>query len=352
MLYVLILLIFAISHAVDKVYVVQRERSSLAVVYGDELSKVVENLGNLNHATLKFYKGKAYLISRDGFLSKIDVREDRLLKRVKVGKSSIGFTFCGGNVIVANYEPDTVLLLSQELKVLKEFRTRSRNVGIKAKGSLAVFSLMDRDSIWVIDCERLGVLKKVRNVGQMPFDALLSGDRYLVGFFKDRGVGVLDMEELSYRKITFREGSREVTFKIPHFGLWGVWKDTAYIPSVGEREIKIINLRDFVLKGSIELPGLPVFVSVSPDGKYVAVNYSGDMEDYLSLIDRKKGKVVKTAKLGDRIMHFRFSPDGRFIYLSSYFENLLKKVKLPELEVVGQVPVATPSGVFIYSGGL
>ncbi len=351
MLPILILLILSFAWSTEKLYVVQRERSSLAVVQNGKLVKTVENLGNLNHATLKFRGRFAYIISRDGILSKIDTGTDSLVKKAKVGKSGIGFTFCGAKVAVANYEPDTVVLLSEDLDVEKEIKTASRNVGIKSWKGLLVFSLMDRDSVWMVNCSSGKVIKRVEKVGNMPFDALLSEGRYIVGFFKERGVGILDLEGFRYKKVNFKEGGREITFKIPHFGLWGVWKDTAYIPSVGSREIKVVNLKSFSYLGSIKLPGLPVFVAVSPEGKYLAVNYSGDKENYLSLVDRERGKVIRTSELGKRIMHFRFSPDGRFIYLSSYYENLLKKVRVPDLSVVGKVRVATPSGVFLYKGG-
>ncbi len=349
MLYLLILLLFTFTYA-EKVYVVERERGAVAVLEGDRLVKEVRNLGNLNHATLKFFKGDAYLISRDGLLSRIDTRKDKLLKKVKVGESSIGFTFCGGKVVVANYSPHTVVFLSPDLRVLRRVKTGSRNVGIKPYRNLLLFALMDRDEIRVLDCGNYRKVRSFERVGKMPFDAFLAGERYVVGFFKESSVGVVNLKDLTYRRLRFRSEMGEVVFKIPHFGLWGVYGGRAYVPAVGERKVRVVNLKDFRYEGSIELPGLPVFVSVSPDGKYLAVNYSGDMEDYLTLIDREREKIVKTERLGRRILHFRFTPDGRFIYLSSYYENRVKKVSVPRLRVIEEIAVPTPSGVFIKGG--
>jgi protein NirF len=264
-----------------------------------------------------------------------------------VGESTIGFTFCTDRVVVANYEPYTVVFLNPGLNVLKVMETGSRNVGVKSYGGSVLFSLMDRDEIWVVDCTSFGKLKVFRNIGKMPFDALLSGDRYIVGFFKESAVGIVNLSTMGYKKIPFLQEGREVVFKIPHFGTWGIHGRTAYIPAVGERKIHVVDLESFVYIRSIDLPGLPVFVAVSPDGRYIAVNFSGDHENFLTLIERESSRILKTIELGRRILHFRFTPDSRFIYLSSYYENKVKKISVPDMEVLGELRVPTPSGVFI-----
>ncbi|WP_461829323.1 cytochrome D1 domain-containing protein, partial [Aquifex sp.] len=225
----------------------------------------------------------------------------------------------------------------------------SRNVGIKSDGNLFVYALMDKDSIQVRDCKDLKLVKEIK-AGDMPFDALLYSETYIVGFFKENAVGVLNLKTFQYKKVKFRKGKGEVVFKIPHFGFWGVKGELAFIPAVGERKVRIVNLKTFKYIGDIPVKGLPVFVQVSPDGRFLAVNYSGDSEDYLTLIDLKTLKPIKTERLGKRILHFRFTKDGRFIYLSSYFEGKVKKVSVPELKVVKEIEVPTPSGVFIYGG--
>jgi len=344
----LVFLLFA-SFVFGKVFVVERETGRLAVIEEDRLVKEIKDLGNLNHATLKFYKGKGYLISRDGWLSLIEPEKAELLKKVKVGESTIGINFCSDKVAVANYAPKTVELLSEELEKVATLETGSRNVGIKGKGRLLLFALMDADEVWVWDCDDMLLIKAIK-VGRMPFDALLVGDRYVVGFFKESGVGIVNLKDLSYRKVSFKQGEKEVVLKIPHFGFWGIKGNKAYIPAVGERKLHVVDIENFTYEGYIELPGLPVFAAVSPDGKYLAVNYSGDREDYLTLIDLSEERELITKKLGKRILHFRFTPEGRHLYLSSYYENRVKKVSVPDLVVEKEIEVPTPSGVFIYGG--
>jgi len=340
----LILFLLSISLALaEKLYVVERERSSLAVVENGRLVKRIEALGNMNHATVKFWRGYAYVISRDGYLSKIDTKRDELVKRVKVGKSSIGIDFTDRYVIVANYDPDTVVVLDEELNVLREISTGSRNVGIKAYKTGFLFSLMDKDEVWWVREEE--VLKFA--VGKMPFDALLFGDHYLVGFFKDEGIGLIDLKEKSYKSLKFKREGKEVVFKIPHFGTWGVFKDTAYVPAVGERKIYVVSLKDVKVLREIALSGLPVFVAVSPEGKHIAVNFSGDKENFVALYDLGSEKLLGEVQAGKRIMHLRFSKDGKRLYLTSYFESKLKVFEVPTLKLLHEVDIPNPSGVFL-----
>jgi len=80
------------SSFAEKLYVVEREREGLSVIEDFKRTKMINGLGNMNHATVKVHGGFAYVISRDGFLSKLDIQTDSLVRKVKVGKSSISFT--------------------------------------------------------------------------------------------------------------------------------------------------------------------------------------------------------------------------------------------------------------------
>lgn len=349
MMIFLVFMPFTLTQAfADKIYVVERERGSLAVIENDHIVKEIGELGNLNHATVKFNKGFAYIISRDGYLSQIDTGTDKLLRKVKAGNSGIGFTFLNDFIAVANYDPHDVVILDTNLNVLKKNDTGSRNVGIKATDRLLLFSLMDKDEIHVLDSRNgFGIHKIIKDVGSVPFDALLSGDKYIVGFFNEGSVGILDINTMKFSKEALRKGEGEAVFKIPHFGIWGVYGNTAFIPAVGERRLYIIDLDTFKYREHINLIGLPVFVAVSPDNRYIAVNYSGDKEDFVTIIDAKNRKVLRDIKAGRRIMHLRFSWNSRRLYLSSYFDNTLKILDATNWGTLKEITVPTPSGIFI-----
>ncbi|MBI4687038.1 MAG: NirF protein [Nitrospirae bacterium] len=344
----LFLILFAAPSFAEKIYIVERERGKLAVVENGILTKEIEDLGNMNHATAKFNKGSIYVISRDGYLSRIDTASDKLLGKVKAGKSGIGFIFLGDMVAVANYDPYDVVILDESLNTLKKIETSSRNVGIKSWEGFLIFALMDKDEIWALDSKKnFEIHKTIKNAGSMPFDALMSENKYIVGFFNEGSVGILDAKTMSYSKRELRRGEGEAVFKIPHFGTWGVYKESAFIPAVGERRLHIVDMNGFKHSGYIDLIGLPVFVAVSADGRYIAVNYSGDKEDFLTIIDAKSRKVLQDIKAGRRIMHMRFSDDSKRLYLSSYFDNTMRVLDTGDWKVLSEITVPTPSGIFI-----
>ncbi|GAB4420654.1 MAG: heme d1 biosynthesis protein NirF [Thermodesulfovibrionales bacterium] len=332
----------------EKIYVVEREREGLAVIENERFIREIPGTGNMNHVTVKFHDGFAYVISRDGYLAKIDTASDKLLKKVNIGKSGIGFTFINGFIAIANYDPKDVVILDSELNIIKKIETGSRNVGIKANNRFLVFSLMDKDEIWVLDSKKdFEVHRVFKNVGGMPFDALLSGDLYIAGFFAESSLGILDLKNMSYIKKELKKDDGEAVFKIPHFGTWGIYGEKAFIPAVGERKVHILDLKSFGYLGHIDLIGLPVFVLVSPDGSYLAVNYSGDKDDFLSIIDPVNQKVLKDIKAGKRILHIRPSDDGKRLYLSSYFEGKVKVLESKDWNIRREIDVPTPSGIFI-----
>lgn len=340
--------IVSTSPVTDKIYVVERERESLSVIESHQEKSIVKGLGNLNHATLKFRKGFAYTLARDGFLSKVDTASDLLVKKVKIGKSGIGITFTDDQIIVVNYEPNSVVVLDFDLTILKVIETDSRNVGVKVWNNLLVFSLMDKNQIWVLDSkEDFKVIKKIENVGNLPFDALVKDHLYIVGFFKESSIGVLDLKKFDYKKITLGNSVGDITYKVPHFGYWGVINDTAIIPMVSSDKLLVLDLNTLKPIKEIDLIGRPVFATVSPDKKTVVVSYSGAQEDFISIIETESLTKKIDLNAGKRIMHFRYSLDGKYFYTSSYFENKMNIFETKKWTKIGNVTVATPSGIFI-----
>lgn len=333
----------------EKVYVVERGRGNISVIEHGKRVRSIGKLGRLHHATIKFWRGFAFIISRDGWLSRIDTKTDRVVQQVKVGKSSIGFVVVDERwLVVANYAPKNIVVLDATMRKVKEIDTGSRNVGIKSWRSLLVFSLMDRDQIWVLDAQKqFQVIHKVAAAGRMPFDALIAEHLYVAAFFKQRVVGMLDLKTLRYHQRPLPNSREEVLYKIPHFGLWGIHGAYAYVPVSGARKLAVLHIAKFAVGGQIPLPGLPVFASLSPDGRFLAINYSGEQQNGLTVMERKHRKIVRHWDVGRRVMHMRFSANSQFLYISSYFENQVHVLSIPSWKRVYSVVVPTPSGIFV-----
>ncbi len=316
-------------------YVVERERSNLAIFQDQGVTGELTELGKLHHATVKFRGKFGYIISRDGFLSQFDTTTNTVVKKVKVGASSIGFSFVGSEYIaVGNYDPDTVVILNSDLKPVKTIATGSRNVGLKSNGNLIPFCLMDKNEVWILDAENDFQILKKFPTAEMPFDALLAGDHYIVGHFKSKSLGILDLKTLSYRSVALKGSTDKTILKVPHFGMWGLWKHIAFIPAVGESRLYTLSLETLEVTGYIEIPGLPVFASVSPEEKFIAVNFSGEKENLVTIIEPLEMKILKNIDAGQRVMHIRFSPDSENLFVSSYFDNRLNLFKTDRKSVV------------------
>ena len=343
----LFLFLFSLSFG-EKLYVVERERGSLAVIEDGKLVGEIKDLGNLNHAIVKTDGDYSYCIARNGYFSKIDNKKDKIIKKIKPGNSGIGFTFIGDYIAIAHYDPKKVTVLKKNLDIYKTVETDSRNVGIKPYYPYLVFALMDKDQVWVLNAEKGFSVEKKINVGKMPFDALINKNRYIVGFFKEKGVGIVDLKTFSYKKVSFKTPEKEeVVFKIPHFGMWGVVGDKALIPAVGEKTAYVVDINKMEVIKRVPLAGLPVFISVSPKKDIAVVNYSGDKDNLISVIDLKKFEVVRTFPAGKRVMHVRFSKNGQKLYVSSYFDNSLKIFNTQNWNIEKEITIPNPSGIFI-----
>lgn len=337
-----------VCSSAETIYVVERERRSLAVIKDGKWAGEIPDLGDTSHTTVKFSGGYGFAISRDGFVSKIDPKTNKVIKKAKVGNSGIGLNFIKNYVAVANYDPGTVVILDLDLNLVKTIKTGSRNVGIKALENKLIFALMDKNEIWVLDADRdFSPMKKFTNVGELPFDALLADRRYIVGFFNDTRLGSVNLDSLEFKPMVLDQGDQETVLKIPHFGQWGVAGGSVFIPANKDKKLHVVSLTDFKYQGTIDLIGTPVFVAASPDGKTLAVNYSGEKENFITIVNPVEQKVELDIQAGKRVMHFRFSPSGKELYLSSYFDNQMKIFKVGSWGKTGHVDVATPSGIFL-----
>jgi protein NirF len=135
-----------------------------------KIKKEVSGLGDLRHAVIKFKDNSAFLLTRDGYIIKIE--DGSVKNKVKVGESSVGFELSDNIIAVANYEPKSVVLLdSKNMKIIKELQTSSRAVGIKSYKDKIIFSLIDKNQVCIYNLKN-GEIKKI-NLDGMPFDAFL-----------------------------------------------------------------------------------------------------------------------------------------------------------------------------------
>lgn len=346
--------------------IIERESGSVVVVDSAQDHKIlgrVGGLGVLHHAAISFSRDAryAYVVSRDGLLSKIDLVNLTLSAQVKVGESSIGLAVSQDNktIAVSNYKPGSIVIVANDtFKIVKTIDAdKSKTVGmVDAPDNLFVVGLMDANSVWVIDANdpAFPVTHKYENIGEKPYDGLLTPDGryYISGLFNSPWVTMIDlwnMEEptrVPLPKLEI-EGGEKPVLKIPHLEGWVVAGDEIYAPVIGGAGLAIVDKKSLKVTRTIKLRGFPVFSMTAPDSRTIWVNYvMGDFHDTVDVIDTRSKEIVKTLKPGPGIYHMQFTPKGEAVYISSNGSDKVFVYDTRTYGLIKEIPAKKPSGVF------
>jgi len=347
-------LLFASTPAKEKFFVVERESQSVAVIVDGLTKSHMKNMHNMNHGVIKFDGKDGYLISRDGFVVKFDPITEKKEAEYKTSKSAIGFVIGRNFVAVANYDDKSVDILSRDLKPIQKIKTGSKNVGIKIYKDMLIFAQMDSDKVSVYKDENAGKkepkfkLLKEFKVGKMPFDAMIKDNTYIVGFFLTKAFGVIDLDKMRYKEIPVTAKDNKPVLKVPHFGFWSISKDKIFIPAVGDNKVMVYD-NNFTFIKNIEMKGLPVFTSLSPDQKYIAVTFSGKDFPTIQIVDTKSLKIIKTFTFKGKVLHLRWSTLFPDLYVSVNDANEVDVINTNKWFLEREIyQVEHPSGIFIY----
>ena len=338
----------------EKIFVVERESESLAVIKDGLTRHHMEKMHNMNHGIIKFDGKDAYLISRDGYVVKFDPITEKHLAEYKTSKSAIGFVIGKNYVAVANYDDKSVDILTRDLKPIDKIKTGSKNVGIKIYKNYLIFAQMDNDKVTILKDENAGkkspkfkIFKEFK-VGQMPFDAMIENHTYIVGFFLTKGFGVIDLDTMRYKQIKVTAEGNKPVLKVPHFGFWSLSDAKTFIPAVGDNKVMVYD-KKFNFIQNIETKGLPVFTALSPDKKYLAVTFSGKDFPSIQIIDTDSLKIIKTFTFPGKVLHLRWSNLYPDLYVSVNDANQISVIDTREWFLEREIfQVKHPSGIFIY----
>ena len=329
----------------------------------------IDGLGDLSHASVVYSRdGRyAFVFGRDGGLTKVDLLEAKIVKRVIQSGNAIGGSISqDGRIVVAqNYAPGGIKAFDAEtLELLSEVPAEyapgkfSKVVGLAdSPGNKFVYALFDGGEIWVSDFSNPRAPKTTRYpAGQQPYDGLVTPDgRYfLAGLFGEDGVAMLDLwqPEKGARKIleNYGRGQEKLpVFKMPHLRGWTVAQGKAYLPAIGRHEVLVVDVATWKEVGRIPVRGQPVFVMARPDGRQVWVNFAFPDNGKMDVIDTLAGKVVHAFEPGKGILHMEFSPRGEHLWLSARDDNKVLIIGTERFDTVGEIAAASPSGIFFTS---
>jgi len=338
----------------EKIFVVERESESVAIIQEGLTKSHMKNMHNMNHGVIKFDGDDGYLISRDGYVIKFDPITEKKEAEYKTSKSAIGFVIGKNYIAVANYDDKSVDILTRDLKPIDKIKTGSKNVGIKVYKDMIVFAQMDHDKVTVLKDENFGkglpkfkIFKEFK-VGEMPFDAMIKENTYIVGFFLTKAFGVIDLDTMKFSEIKVTAKGKKPVLKVPHFGFWSLSDDKTFIPVVGDNAVMVYD-KNFKFIHNIEMQGLPVFTALSPDKKYLAVTFSGKDFPTIQIVDTKTLKIIKTFTFKGKVLHVRWSNVDPDLYVSVNDANQVNIINTDDWFLEREIfQIKSPSGIFIY----
>ncbi len=352
--------------------IIEREPAAIQIINtstNNSISKIT-GLGDLSHASIVYSRDAryAFIFGRDGGLTKIDLLQDKIAKRIIQAGNSIGGAISqdGKLIAVSNYTPGGVkifstktLALVADIPALYGDNQRSKVVGlVDAPDQKFIFSLFDAGEIWIADMKdpTQPKIEKFKNIGKQPYDALLSPDGryYIAGLFGDRGLALLDLwsPEKGVKRILPDYGKNDEkmpVYKMPHLEGWAMAGNLMFVPAVGQHEVLVVDQNTWQLVKRIPVIGQPVFVMARPDGRQIWVNFAFPDNAQVQVIDAKELQIVKSLTPGKAVLHMEFTPRGEHVWVSARDDNQVIIYDTSSFKEISRLPANKPSGIFFSS---
>ena len=343
--------------------VVERALGAVQVIETTGMTALarIEGLGDLSHASAVYSRdGRyAFIFGRDGGLTKVDLLQAKITNRTIQAGNAIGGAISqdGRLVAVSNYEPGGVRVFdSATLELVADIPTSAKVVGlVDAPGQRFVFSLWDKDEIWIAGMSAdAPLLTRFENIGSQPYDALITGDGryYIAGLFGEDGLAMLDLwyPEKGVRRILdgYGRGEEQLpVYKMPHLEGWAAAGELFFLPAVGRHEVLVVDRRSFAEVGRISVAGQPIFAVARPDGRQVWVNFATPDNDQIQVIDVPSLQIIETLEPGKAALHMEFTPRGEQLWLSVRDDDKVIVYDTASLAPLTTLPVDKPSGIFL-----
>ncbi len=347
--------------------VVEKDVEKLLFVNGKTHTEIgrIHDIGFQPHTSVfSSDKKYMYIISRDGWLSKIDITTLDPVISIRVGENSRGTALTDDDrfLAVGNYEPHNLVIIdTRTMRIIETIKTSSEinneliesRVGVVLESEQDfIIALKDTNSVWVIEqsADKKWVVKnKYSNIGnnKAPLhDGFLTpnGKFFIVAAQGANSVWVLNTE-------TWEVAGEVPTGKLPHTGPGATWGNMMYIPALEEGIITAINMNTWKAIANIKTGGPGLFVrsySKNPEYPYIWADTAfGDQKDEIYVIDARVNKIVKTLHpvKGKNSWHPEFTYDGKFVYVVSQEGGEVVVYDAYTFEVVKRIKSDTPSAV-------
>ncbi len=346
--------------------VVEKDAEKLLAIDGTTHKVVgrIHDVGFQPHTSVFSSDAKyMYIISRDGWLTKIDLTTLEPVSSVSVGENSRGTAITDNDkyVAVGNYDPGNLVILDADsMKILKIIplvveeggkQVESRAGAVVEDGNRIIVALKDTTSVWAIDTDQPGfpVAHTFAGIGggkPALHDAFLTpdGSYYIVASQGSKTAWVLDLA-------TMKPVAEVETGETPHTGPGASWGTNIYVPSLGEGLITVIDTMTWKAAKHIKTGGPGLFVrsySKDPTYPYVWADTAfGDYKDEIYVIDARINEIIKTIipVKGESSWHPEFTYNGKFVYVVSPSADEVEVYDAYTFEIVRRIKSDMPSAI-------
>ncbi|NIP73630.1 MAG: cytochrome C oxidase Cbb3 [Gammaproteobacteria bacterium] len=323
-----------------------------------------------------------YLASRDGWISKYDLYNLKLVAEVRAGINTRNLAVSGDGryVMVANYLPHTLALLdARELEPIKIFPVddgkgnSSRVSAVYAAPPRESFiaALKDIPEVWEISYSDnpepvyQGLVHDYRHGEGLAEEGLfpvrrIRLDDYLDDFFFDQsyrhllGAARNDKNGQIVNLIVGRKIAKLQLDGLPHLGSGITWdyqgRRVMATPNLKKGEVSVIDMQTWKTVERIPTLGPGFFMRSHENTPYAWVDvFFGPDRDAVHVIDKRTLEIVKTLRPapGKTAAHVEFDRYGKYALVSIWDMNGAVVVyDADTLEEIKRLPMVKPSGKY------
>lgn len=323
-----------------------------------------------------------YFMSRDGWVSKYDLWNLRMLAEIRVGLNSrnLAASSDGRYLAVGNTLPQTLVILDANdlhpIKVLPVVDLEGHMSRVSAVYDAQprksfIVALKDVAEVWEVsyddDAEPIydgmvhdyqlgegvaieGKLNPRRTVLDAPLDDFFFDEsyRWLVGAARNGGAG--QVVSLDVR----RKIASIALPGLPHLGSGISWERDGHVllatPNLRKAAVSVIDMKDWRLIKQIRTNGPGFFLRSHENSDFAWVDgMNGPTRDTLQVIDKRTLEVVKdiTPAPGKTAAHVEFTRDGKYALVSVWdMDGALVVYDAKTLAEIKRLPMKKPSGKY------
>ncbi len=317
------------------------------------------------HGGPKFTTDGRYVFfsSRDGWVTKFDLWTLKVTAEIRAGLNSrnIALSSDGRHVAVANYLPDTLVILSAaDLSIEKIFDVADRNA--KASRVSAVYQAPPRNSFVVAlkDAPEIWEISTAAQADPFPLRRIALTTPLDDFFFDPAYRHVLGAHQAGDKAIVVDlDSGREVATLplpgMPHLGSGISWMRDGQVvmatPHLKDGKISVIDTTDWKVIAEIPTPGPGYFLRSHDNTPYAWANssLSPQHRDEISIIDKQSLKVVRTLKPapGKTTAHVEFDRSGRHALVSVMEKDgALIVYDAATFQEIKRLPMSKPIGKY------